>query len=95
MVDPDCNNEVWKEVPWYSGETSMRNLRWWKRAGVRFVTYQTATRIGPACRCKAFVLRRRRGMWNPELTAEQIMREACTKLHGPASEPMRNFTRPS
>lgn len=89
---PSCNHEVWKEVPWYSGETAMRNLRWWKGAGVRFVTYQTGDTdwTGLPLHWPLFYVGAR-GMWNPELTAEQIMREACTKLYGPASEPMRKF----
>lgn len=32
-----------------------------------------------------------RGMWNPKLSAKEIMTEACAKLYGAAGETMRKF----
>jgi len=89
---PGCSNENWRRVPWYTGETALRNLRYWKSAGVRFITYETQYEDG-----NGFPIRwplyyiGARGLWNPNLTAEQIMTEACQKLYGPAAKPMLQF----
>ena len=89
---PGCSNKDWRNVPWYSGETAMRNLRFWKREGVKFVNYETQYENG-----NGFPLRwplyyvAARGMWDTRLTAKQIMHEACEKLYGPAARPMLNY----
>jgi len=89
---PSCDHEEWRQVPWYSGETTLRNLRFWKRQDVRYVAYQTGVgdETGLPIRWPLFYVGAR-GMWNPELTAERIMREACEKLYGPAARPMLRF----
>ncbi len=89
---PTCNHDVYKVIPWCSGEVAMRNLRWWKRQGARFVLYQSGDIdwTGLPLHWPLFYVGAR-GMWNPDLTASQIMTEACTKLYGPAGEPMRKF----
>ena len=89
---PACDHDVWQVVPWYSGETALENLRWWRRKGVRYVLYQTGIE-----KTNGFPIRwplyyvGARGLWNPDVTARQIMSEACQKLYGPAAEPMRRF----
>jgi hypothetical protein len=89
---PTCNHEVYKVVPWCSGEVAMHNLRSWKQQDVRFLVYQTGDIdwTGLPLHWPLFYVGAR-GMWNPQLTARQIMTEACTKLYGPAAEPMRQF----
>ena len=89
---PGCSDENWRSVPWYSGETALRNLRYWDREGVCFVGYETQYENG-----NGFPIRwplyyiGARGTWDPELTAEKIMTEACQKLYGPAAKPMLQF----
>ena len=89
---PGCSNKNWRSVPWYSGETALRNLRYWKAHGVRYITYETQYEHG-----SGFPLRwplyyvGARGLWNPEQTVDEIMTEACGKLYGPAAKDMLNF----
>ena len=89
---PGCQKPEWQSVPWYSGETALRNLRYWKRNDVKFITYESGYESG-----SGFPIRwplyyvGARGLWNPGLTATQIMTEACTKLYGPAAQPMLRF----
>jgi len=89
---PGCSKEEWKSIPWYSGETAMRNLRYWKEHDVQFISYESGYENG-----NGFPIRwplyyvGARGLWNPKLTAKQIMTDACEKLYGPAATPMVRF----
>jgi hypothetical protein len=89
---PGCKKPEWQRVPWYSGETALRNLQYWKRNDVKSITYESGYEKG-----NGFPIRwplyyvGARGLWNPELTSKQIMSEACAKLYGPAAQPMRRF----
>jgi len=89
---PGCSKEEWKSIPWYSGETALRNLRYWKQHDVQFISYESGYEHG-----NGFPIRwplyyvGARGLWNPNLTAKQIMTEACDKLYGPAAHPMLKF----
>ena len=89
---PACDHPQWQRAPWYSGETALRNLRYWFSHGVRHVSYQTGMEKGTG-----FPLRwplyytGARGLWDPEVTSRKIMQEACAKLYGPASAAMCNY----
>jgi len=89
---PVIGNKIWADMPWQPGELTLRNLRFWKSKDIRFVYYESQKE-----RNGGFPLRwpvyyqAYRGMWNPELTAKEIMTEACQKLYGPASKAMVNY----
>jgi len=89
---PACDHPVWQEVPWSCGRTSLRNLRFWQRGGVEYVTYQTGIEKG-----NGFPLRwplyyvGARGLWNPDVAAGEVMHEACAKLFGQVADNMFNF----
>ena len=89
---PCDGRPIWCKVPWYSGETALRNLRYWQKAGVRYLSYQTGGENG-----NGFPLRwplyyvGARGMWDPSVTCRQVMAEACDKLFGSASKPMQRY----
>ena len=91
---PSCGSEPWQSIPWYSGETALKNLRFWHRHGIRYMCYET---YGFEKKPDPYPLRwplhyvGARGMWNPQVTAREVLSEACRKLYGPAAEPMRNF----
>ena len=91
------NHPDWKYAPWYSGETSLDNLRYWKRQDCRYLDYQTGGENSSGFPINGFPLRwplfyvGARGMWDPEITAKEIMAQACTDLYGQAAEPMRRF----
>ena len=89
---PACNDPNWAAVPWYSGDSHLRNLRYWKRGGVRDVMYETnfERTDGYPQRWPLYYVGAR-GLWDPQLTSSQIMTEACRKLYGPAAEPMFQF----
>lgn len=89
---PGCGNPHWRRIPWYSGETALRNLRYWKRKGLRYIGYETGYEEGDG-----FPLRwplyyvAARGAWDSGLKAGQIMEEACGRLFGTAAAPMIRF----
>ena len=91
---PGANNKVWRSVPWYSGETALRNLRYWKRGGIQYLNYETnygwEVNGGFPLRWPLYYVGAR-GMWDAGLTAEQIMGEACRKLYGPAAGHMQAY----
>ena len=89
---PGCKQPEWQRVPWYSGETALQNLRYWKRNDVKYITYESGYERGDGfpIRWPLYYVGAR-GLWNPELTSKQIMSEACAKLYGPAAQPMLRF----
>ena len=86
---PGCSDPTWRDVPWIPGETVLRNLRYWSHHAVKNLSVETQYEHG-----NGFPLRwplyyvGAKAFWNPELTAEQIMTEACKKLFGPAAPHM-------
>jgi len=97
---PACNHPEWQRVPWYSGESALRNLRYWRERGIRYVSYETGTGELDFLQSDAFPTIRwplyyvgARGAWDSALSADDIMREACGKLYGQAAEPMLQFYR--
>jgi hypothetical protein len=89
---PGCNDINWRSVPWYSGDTALRNLRYWQQANVRYITYETQFENGDGfpIRWPLYYVGAR-GMWDPNTTSEQIMTQACAKLYGPAADHMLRF----
>ena len=91
---PGCSDKNWRSVPWYSGQTALRNLRYWKAHGMRYITYESGYETGDP-----FPLRwplyyvGARGCWDTRLTVDQIMTEACRKLYGSAADDMFTFYR--
>ena len=43
---PGCKKPEWQKVPWYSGDTALRNLQYWKRNDVRYITYESGYEKG-------------------------------------------------
>jgi len=88
-------NLDWLGVPWYPGDTTLKNLRYWKRGGVRFVTYETDEPFDSvqrrfSCRWPLYYVGAR-GMWDPDVSSKEVMREACDKLYGRVSDDMFNY----
>jgi hypothetical protein len=85
---PGCSNADWRQVPWYPGEVTMQNLRFWSDNGIRFITCESQyeDHVYPLRWPLYYV--GARGMWDTKLTASQIMQEACAKLYGPAAGEM-------
>lgn len=85
---PGCSNPDWRRVPWYPGEVTMQNLKFWSDNGIRYITCESQfdERTYPLRWPLYYV--GARGMWDTKLTAGQIMQEACAKLYGPAAGEM-------
>ena len=96
---PGCSSPAGKRTPWISGDTATRNLRYWARHGVKYVTYesQPAYEESPGEAHPGYPLRwplffpAARMMWDLDLTAERLLDDACTKLYGPAATAMRGY----
>jgi hypothetical protein len=89
---PGCSDKNWRRVPWYSGETALRNLRYWKGKGLRYINYETGYEAddGFPLRWPLYYIAAR-GTWDCDLTSTQIMTEACNRLFGQAAPPMIRF----
>ena len=83
----------WKHVPWIPGDASLRDLRYYRANGVKYLFYESYSaevlQDAPLRWPLAYVVAR--GMWNPDLTAEQILKPACQKLFGEAAASMLAF----
>ena len=94
---PGCDDDNWKVSPWYPLETSLRNQRYWRKEGVRYVTYESSANYehqnGWHPRRWPLYYIGARGLWNPDLTVEEILKPACEKLYGPAAKHMYAYYR--
>ena len=89
---PAVGNKIWIDIPWYPGELSLRNLRYWYSKGIRLAYYESQKEKDGGFPLRWSVYYQcYRGMWNPKLTSKEIMTEACGKLFGPADEAMINY----
>lgn len=90
-----------KRIPWVSGDVATRNLRYWMKHGVHYVTYesQAGYEESPSKSTPGYPLRwplffpAARMMWDATFTAEQLLDDACRKLYGSAASPMRAYYR--
>lgn len=93
---PGCRHEHWRRLPWISIGAAYRNLRYWHRHGVRWVTYESQPAYedgsGYPRRWPLYYLAAR-GLWDPDGDPQQVLREACARLYGPAGEPMYEYFR--
>ncbi len=83
----------WVNVPYVPGDAALRDLRFYRDEGIRYMYYQGDQSEVPADAPIRWPLAyvASKGMWNPDLTAEQILRPATQRLFGNASEPMLSF----
>lgn len=98
---PGCNNHMWRIGPWYAGDVALENFRYWYRSGIRHVIFEAHYNRadeypqdfpGYPQRWPLYYVGLR-GMWDMEVSSEQVMTEACDKLFGPASPHMFKFYR--
>ncbi len=83
----------YKHVPAFLGDAALRDLRYHKAQGIKYMYCEGAAfatiEDSPIQWPLHYVMAK--GMWDTELTAEQILRPACQKLFGAAAEPMLAF----
>ncbi len=83
----------YKHVPAILGDAALRDLRYHKAQGIKYMYCEGAAQAtiedSPIQWPLHYVMAK--GMWDTELTAEQILRPACQKLFGAAAEPMLAF----
>jgi hypothetical protein len=91
---PGTWSQPWRRLPWISIDTAYRNLRYWRRHGVQWITYESQ----PAYEDGSGYPRRwplyyvvAQGMWNPDADPQQVLRNACDTLYGPSGEVMFNY----
>ncbi len=89
---PVLGNAIWKDAPWYDGDTTVRNLRVWKEAGISRLSYESQAEkdAGFPLRWAQYYIGAR-AMWNPAIDPHQVLLEACGKLFGPAAPTMTSF----
>jgi hypothetical protein len=91
---PGCGSYAWKRMPWYAGETTLANLRYWRDLGIEHLFYLTWYELddGFPLRWPLYYMAAR-GMWNPDADAEETLSAACMKLYGPAAQSMLGYYR--
>jgi hypothetical protein len=89
---PGITNKTWRETPWYDGDTTVQNLRFWQRNGIKYLDYESQQEInnGFPLRWAQYYIGAR-AMWNPDIDPHQVLLEACHKLYGPAATMMTSF----
>ena len=87
---PNVGDRNWGSVPWYPLETSLRNYRYWKNGGVTAITHESQNETSLVRRWPLYYLGAR-SMWEPDLSAEEILMPACRKLFGPAAGHMFDY----
>lgn len=94
---PGAANEAWKDAFWVQGEVFLDNARWFKSKGVEFIKIDQGPNPSYERAVDYWDLRwplwyvNSIGMYNSELTFEEIMRPACDNLFGEAGELMYRF----
>lgn len=90
---PGCNAKEWGDTPFIPGESALIDLRLWKKNQVEWIFYQS----GDGEKEENYPIRWpmyytiAKGMENPDVSYEQLIKQACDKLFGPASETMAEF----
>lgn len=82
----------WRDLPWISNETTVRNLRYWHRHGVRHVTMESDYEhdTWPLIRWPLYYVGAR-AMWNPDIDADAVLQQACRDLFGTAADDMFSY----
>ncbi len=90
---PAISNIEWQNLPWIAGQVTLRNLRYWKKNGIKYVYYEAQKEKNGGFPSRWLTYYQcYRGMWNCKLTAKEITEEACKKLFGPVAGPyMTNY----
>ena len=89
---PGFSNKVWNEVPWYDGDTTVANLRFWSRNGIRYMYYESQFEAngGFPLRWAQYYIGAR-ASWNPNIDPRAELLSACRKLFGAAGETMLEY----
>jgi len=91
---PVLANKTWAEVPWYDGDTTVANIRFWQRNGIKYLDYESQAEINAG-----FPLRWAQyyvgamAAWNPTLDPQQLLLGACRKLFGAGGDTMAEYYR--
>lgn len=76
----------WRNYPWVQGNTISNNLYLWEQMGVKDIFVDCGN--DPMDLRWPLYYALAKCMWEPELTAEQVLYEACVKLYGAAADEM-------
>ena len=91
---PGCSHKHWRRLPWISIEAAYRNLRYWRKHGVKWITYESQPAYedgnGYPRRWPLYYLAAR-GLWDPDENPNKVLRHACDALYGPAGEAMCDY----
>ena len=89
--------EVWKDVPWVQGDVATRNLKYWQDHGVQYIYNDQGPLEAFFEDEHSFALRwplwyvYARGMYDTDLTASDMLMDACKKLYGEAGDVLFAF----
>ena len=89
----------WQYIPWVQGNVATRDLDLWESMGVRYVFYDQGPLAGYLEDESTFSLRwplwyvSSKAMWTDEMTGEEILKDACNKLYGPAADAMFDYSK--
>ncbi len=94
---PGAASDKWKDMFWVQGEVFLDNLKWFKENGVEYLCVDQGPNPAYERADSAMDIRwplwyvSAKGMWDCNLSFEQILMPACKKLFGPAAQDMYDF----
>ncbi|MCM8773058.1 MAG: DUF4838 domain-containing protein [Candidatus Omnitrophica bacterium] len=90
---PGCDVKEWQDAPFLPGESALIDLRFWKENGVEWVFYESwhgeKQEKFPFNWLMYYTVAK--GMENPYVKYEELVKQACDDLFGPASKTMAEF----
>ncbi len=92
-----ADKKEWQFIPWVQGDVATRDIEVWESLGVKYVFYDQGPLAGYNEDESSFSLRwplwyvSSKAMWTDEMTGEEILKDACSKLYGPAADAMFDY----
>lgn len=89
-----ADKSVWKDIPWVQGNVAINDQNFWKSNGASYVFYDQGPLNAYWEYENSLPLRwplwyvAAKGCWDASLTGDQILKDACDKLYGKASDAM-------
>jgi len=88
---------VWQDIPWVQGNVAIRNQKYWKSEGAKYIYYDHGPLSVYRETVDSYPLRwplwyvAAKGMWDGSKTGDQILQDACEKLFGAGADVMFEY----
>ena len=96
-LSADSAGAVWQNIPWVQGNVAIEDQNYWKKNGAQYVFYDQGPLAAYRETEASLPLRwplwyvAAKGMWEPNMTGDQILQDACNKLYGKGADAMLSY----